>query len=271
VIFAGIDVGGKNLHAVIVNDGTLLAKAEAPSGIKKAEVVERLFDKMLKEAGLKFSDISRIVTTGSSGKRVSFANGYIPDAAADARGTIQLVPSVRTIIDVGAEESRAIKISPEGKVIDFAMNERCAAGTGTFIDSMARTLEMSVEDMAKASLKSTRSIPMNAQCAVFGESEVVSLVHQNVSKEDISRAVHDAVASRVGSIARIVGFEGDIVVIGGVARNVGFIESLGRELGVNIKVPESPDFVGALGAAAAAASGVTEEEVPARIVEMENS
>ena len=261
MIFAGIDVGGKNIHAVIVKNGTVLAKAGIPSGINKGEAAEQLFDDMLKEAGLKREDIARIVATGSSGKRVSFANGYIPDAAADARGVIQLVGSARTVINVGAEESRAIKISPEGKVLDFAMNERCAAGTGTFIDSMARALEMSVEDMAKASLQSTRSIPMNAQCAVFGESEVVSLIHQNISKPDIARAVHDAIAGRVSSIARIVGWEDDVVVIGGVARNSGFVASLKRELGTDVKVLDDPDFIGAFGAATMAASGVIEENI----------
>ncbi len=261
MIFAGIDVGGMNIHAVIVKNGTVLIKAGAPSGINKGEAAEQLFNEMLKEAGLKWEDMARVVATGSSGKRVSFANGYIPAASADARGVIQSILSARTVIDVGAEESLAIKISPEGKVLDFAMNDRCAAGTGTFIDTMARALEMSVEGIAEASLQSTRSIPMNAQCAVFGESEVVSLIHQKISKQDIARAVHDAIAGRVGSVARIVDWESDVVMIGGVAKNSGFVESLKRELGVDVKVPDDPDFVGALGAAATAASGVTEENM----------
>ena len=192
-----------------------------------------------------------------------------PDAAADARGVVRLVPSAKTVIDVGAEEGRAIKISPEGKVLDFAINEKCAAGTGTFVDTMSRALEIPVEEMAEISLQSTRSIPMNAQCAVFGESEVVSLIHQKTPKQDIARAVHDAIAGRVGSVARIVGLENDVVMIGGVARNIGFVESLKRELGIDVQVPEAPDFVGALGAATAAAAGVTEEKVDARLVEKE--
>lgn len=269
MIVAGIDVGGKNVHAVITKNGDILAKMEAPSGIKKAEAAEQLYNEALKQAGLKREDVSRVVATGSSGQRVTFADGVIPDAAADARGVIRLIPSARTIIDVGAEEGRAIKINPEGRVLDFAINEKCAAGTGTFVDTMARALEIPVEEMAKLSLQSTRSIPMNAQCAVFGESEVVSLIHQKTPKHDIARAVHDAIAGRIGSVARIVGLEDDIVMIGGVAKNVGFVESLKRDTGAEVKVPDDPDFVGALGAAAAAVAGVLEEEVKARVVEKE--
>jgi len=269
MIFAGIDVGGKNVHAVIIKNGTILAKAEAPSGIKKTEAAEQLYNEALKQAGLKREDITRVVATGSSGNRVAFANGVISDAVADARGVIRLVPSGRTIIDVGAEEGRAIKINPEGKVLDFAINEKCAAGTGTFVDSMARALEISVGEMAKISLQSTRPIPMNAQCAVFGESEVVSLIHQKIPKHDIARAVHDAVAGRIGSVARIVGLEDDVVMIGGVAKNVGFTESLKKDIGTDLKVPDDPEYVGALGAAIAAAAGVLEEKVEAKVVEKE--
>jgi len=269
MIFAGIDVGGKNVHVVIAKNGTILAKVGGPAGINKAEAAEQLYEEALKRAGLKRGDVTRVVATGSSGSRVAFANGVIPDAAADARGVIKLIPSARTIIDVGGEEGRAIKISPEGKVLDFAINERCAAGTGTFVDTMARALEVPVEEMAKLSLKSTRSIPMNAQCAVFGESEVVSLIHQKTLKHDIARAVHDAIAGRIGSVARIVGLEKDVVMIGGVAKNAGFVESLKMAIGMDVKVPDDPDFVSALGAATAAATGVLEEKVKAKVVEKE--
>ena len=269
MIFAGLDVGGKNVHAVIMKNGDILAKTGAPSGINKAEAAEQLYNEVLKQAGLKREDVARVVATGSSGQRVTFADGVLPDAVADARGVIGLIPSARTIIDVGAEEGRAIKISAKGKVLDFAINEKCAAGTGTFVDTMARALEITVEEMARISLQSTRSIPMNAQCAVFGESEVVSLIHTKTPKHDIARAVHDAIAGRIGSVGRIVGLEKDIVLIGGVAKNIGLVESLRRDLGIDIIIPDAPEFVGALGAATAAAAGVLEEEVKARVVEKE--
>jgi predicted CoA-substrate-specific enzyme activase len=269
MIVAGIDVGGKNVHTVIMDGSKILAKTAQPTGIQKAEAAEQSFSEALKQAKLKRADVKRVVATGSGGKRVTFADGYIADAAADARGVIRLVPSARTVIDVGSEEGRAIKIDAEGRVKDFAVNEKCAAGTGTFVDTMARALEIPIEEMAKISLESDKSIPMNAQCAVFGESEVVSLIHQKIAKTDIARAVHDAIAGRVASVARIVGLDKDIVMIGGMARNIGFLDSLKRELGTDVVVPDDPDYIGAMGAAIAATAGVTKEEVEAKVLEEE--
>lgn len=249
MIVAGIDVGGKNVHVVILKDGKIIAKSFAPTGINKAKAAESAYDDVLRNAGLTREDIQRIVATGSAARRATFADSVIPDAAADARGAIELIPSTRTLVDVGAEEGRAIKLNSEGKVLDFAVNEKCAAGTGTFVDAMARALEVDVEEMAHMSLKSTTSIPMNAQCAVFGESEVVSLIHAKTPKQDIARAVHDAIAGRIGSVVRIIGIEKDVVIIGGVANNVGLVDSLKRDLGMEIIVPDEPEYVSALGAA----------------------
>ena len=269
MIVAGIDVGGKNVHIIIKKDGQILGKGVAPTGIKKSEAVGKLYEEVLKKSGLRRKDVERVVATGSAAKRVAFANGVIPDAVADARGVVKLISTARTIIDVGAEEGRAIKVSPEGKVLDFAINEKCAAGTGTFVDTMARALEMPVEEMAKIALHSTQSIPMNAQCAVFGESEVVSLIHQKTSKENIARAVFDAIAGRIGSVARIVGLEKDVVMVGGVAKNSGFVDSLKKTIEMDVTIPDDPEYIGALGAAEAAAAGIFEEEVKAKVVEKE--
>ena len=269
MIVAGIDVGGKNVHIVIKKDDQVLGKGAGPTGIKKAEAVEQLYDEVLKKAGLTRKDVERVVATGSAAKRVAFANGTIPDAAADARGVIKLIPTARTVIDVGAEEGRAIKISPEGKVLDFAINEKCAAGTGTFIEAMSRALEVSVDEMSRITLQSTQTLSTNAQCAVFGESEVVSLIHQKTPKPDIARAVMNAIAGRIGSVARIVGLEKDIVMVGGMAKNAGFIDSFKKTIEMDVKVPDDPDYAGAFGAAEAAAAGVYEEEVKARVLEKE--
>ena len=267
MIVAGIDVGGKNVHIVIKKDGQILGKGAGPTGIKKAEAVEQLYDEVLKKAGLTRKDVERVVATGSAAKRVAFASGFIPDVAADARGVAKQIPSARTIIDVGAEEGRAIKVSAEGKVLDFAINEKCAAGTGTFVEAMSRALEIPVEELAQMALKSTQSIPMNAQCAVFGESEVVSLIHQKTPKPDIARAVMNAIAGRIASVARIVGLEKDVVMVGGMARNAGFIDSLKKNIEMDVRVPEDPDYIGALGAAEAALAEVMTEEVKGKGVE----
>lgn len=264
---AGIDIGGKNVHVIILKDNKIVAKGKAPTGINKAQAAENAFNEALINAGIKREDIERVIATGSAGKRATFADGVVPDAAADARGVVEIIPSARTVIDVGAEEGRAIKVSPDGKVLDFAVNEKCAAGTGTFVDAMARALEVDIEEMARMSLKSTKSIPMNAQCAVFGESEVVSLIHAKTPKHDIARAVHDAIAGRIGSVVRIIGIEKDIVMIGGVAHNIGLVDSLKRDLCMDVIVPDEPGFIGALGAALFAARDITTPKATAKVIE----
>ena len=261
MIVAGIDVGGKNLHIIIKKDGQILGKTAGATGIKKAEAVERFYDEALKKAGLTRRDVERVVATGSSAKRVTFANGFIPDAVADACGVNRLVPSARTVIDVGAEEGRAIKISSEGNVLDFAIHGKCAAGTGTFVETVSRALEVSVDEMSQITLQSTQTLSINAQCAVFGESEVVSLIHQKTPKRDIARAVMNAIAGRVASLARIVGLEKDVVMIGGMAKSTGFIDSLKKSIDMDVVVCEDPDYTGALGAAETALSGALREQV----------
>jgi benzoyl-CoA reductase subunit D len=267
MIVAGIDIGGKNVYVVIMKDDKILIKVRTPAGIKKDQSAEDAFKVALKNTRLTREDIKYIVSTGSGSKRANFADGAISTAAADTRGAIKLIPTARTIIDVGAEESRAIQASPNGKVLDYAVNEKCAAGTGMFVDTMARALDISVEEMAQISLKSKVSISMNAQCAVFGESEVVSLIHANTPKQDIAHAVHDAIARRIGSIARIVGLEKDVVMIGGVANNVGLVDTLKKYINMDILVPEEPEYISALGAALAAAEGVVYEQITARVVD----
>jgi benzoyl-CoA reductase subunit D len=260
MIVAGIDVGGKNVHIVIKKDDRILGKITGPTGTKKAEAVEQLYDEILKKNNLSRNDIERVVATGSAAKRVTFANASIPDVTADARSVIKLVPTAKTVIDVGAEESRAIKVGVDGKILDFAINEKCAAGTGTFMEAMARALEVSIDEMAKIALRSDKAISLNAQCAVFGESEVVSLIHQNTPKPDIARAVMNALAGRIASLARIVGLEMDVVMVGGMAKNTGFVDSLKKNIEMDVLVPEDPDYMGALGAAEAAIAGVYTEE-----------
>ena len=151
---------------------------------------------------------------------------------------------------MGADEARAIRVDERGGVVDFAINEKCAAGTGAFVEAMSRALEMSLEDFAKASLESTQVIPMNAQCTVFAESEVVSLIHANTPAGDIARAVHDAMASRVSALVRRIGVEDPVMLGGGAALDVGFVRSLSAALGeVDIIVPDNAPYLGAHGAA----------------------
>ncbi len=253
MITAGIDMGSKTVKVVILKDGEIIGKSMTLAGFENRAAAEKAFAAAVDEAGIKPGDIKRIMATGAGRKQAPYTEEKVSEVASDVKGAMALYPAVRTVIDVGAEEGRAIRCNEAGKVLDFALNEKCAAGAGAFTEAMSRALEVKIEELGTLSLKSTNAIPMNAQCAVFAESEVVSLLHNKTPKEDIARAVHDAIASRIVSLARKVGFEPDIVLIGGVAHNAGFVDSLEKALDCKVKTPNDPEYIGAYGAALAAA------------------
>jgi len=246
---AGMDLGAKFVKIVIMRDGEVIARVKMMSGFEQEVTANEAMKEALALAGLPPDGIDRIVATGVGRKIAPFAQDNITDVGAAARGAIARLPGARTVIDIGAEEGRAILITEDGRVKDFAINEKCAAGAGTFTESMARALEVKLEDLGTLSLQSDKAIPMNAQCAVFAESEVVSLLHARTPKQDIARAVHDAIASRIVSMARRVSIQPQVILIGGMAFNLGFIASLRRTLDMEVFVPDYPDFVPAEGAA----------------------
>jgi benzoyl-CoA reductase subunit D len=250
MLVAGIDVGAKNVQVVLMKDGEPLARATVPSGFDHEESAERGLSEAVAAAGVARGDIERVAATGAGRKALTFATQQPTEIAADARGAATLFPGARTVIDVGADEARAIRLSDAGKVVDFAINEKCAAGAGAFVEAMSRALEMPLADFTKASLDSTQTIPMNAQCTVFAESEVVSLIHATTAPADIARAVHDAMASRVSTMVRRIGIDDPVVLGGGAALNVGFVKSLSAALGgAEVKVLPEAEYLGALGAA----------------------
>jgi benzoyl-CoA reductase subunit D len=250
MIVAGIDVGAKNVHAVLMKDGVVVARAAVASGFDHEESAERGLAEAMAAAGVDRADVAVIAATGAGRKALPFADHQPTEVAADGRGAAALAPGARTVVDVGADEARAIRLNPQGKVADFAINEKCAAGAGAFVEAMSRALDMKLDDFARASLDSTETIPMNAQCTVFAESEVVSLIHANTPPGDIARAVHDAMASRVSAMVRRIGVEDPVVLGGGAALNVGFVKSFSEALGgVEVQVLPDPEYLGAYGAA----------------------
>ena len=260
MITAGIDIGAKFVKIVLLQDDKVLHRVKGVVRFDVNKSTASIFEDALKKCNLQQIDISRAVATGMGKSEVLHkepieASQAISEVVADATGAWHLRQKVRTVIDVGAEEGRGIKVNEDGKVKDFVINERCAAGAGTFVETMARALEVEVEDMGPLSLKSTKSVPMNAQCTVFAESEVVSLIHSRVAKEDIARAIHDAMAGRIASMVLRVGVEKEVVLVGGVALNQGFVKPLQHELNTDLIVPEFPEYVGALGSAIIASRG----------------
>ncbi|MFH1930258.1 MAG: acyl-CoA dehydratase activase [Pseudomonadota bacterium] len=254
MITAGIDCGAKNTKTIILKDGKIIGKGSVLTGFDQGKAVEESFAKALKDAGISEDDVERTCGTGSGKNSIKNAAGLVNDIKAMAKAANFFFPNARTVTDVGAEEGRAVKIDENGNVIDFAINEKCAASAGAFIEAMGRALETRLEEMGPLALKSDKKIPMNAQCVIFAESEVVGLIHAKTDKSDISKAIHDAMASRIVSMIRRVGVNEGVVMIGGVAKNPGLMELMKKELHVaNLFIPDDPEFGGAVGAAVVAA------------------
>ena len=254
MITAGIDCGAKNTKTIIVKDGRIIGKAMVLTGVDQQKAVEDSLEQAVKEAGISTDEAQKIFATGSGGNTVKLTDDCVNEIKAMAKGAHFFFPDARTVIDVGAEEGRAAKIDEKGDVVDFAINEKCAAGAGAFIEGMARALDVTIEEMGLLCLQSDKEIPMNAQCVIFAETEVVNLIHANTAKPEISKAIHDAIASRIASIIRRIGVNEDIVMFGGMGHNPGFISALKKELKVDtICIPDEPEYGAAIGAAVLAA------------------
>ncbi|MFZ5868143.1 MAG: acyl-CoA dehydratase activase [Thermodesulfobacteriota bacterium] len=254
MITAGIDCGAKYTKAVVLEDGRIASRSLALTGFDQSEAVKQALEEALKSAGISRDLITGVGGTGSGMKQISDADVEVNDVKAIAAAANFFFSNSRTVADVGAEHGRAVKVDDAGNVVDFAINEKCAAGTGSFIEAMARALETPLEQIGALALTSDKSIPMNAQCTIFAESEVVGLIHAGTTRADISKAIHDAIASRIVSLIRRIGVNRDIVIVGGVAYNAGFLAAVRRELGVGqLFVPDQPEYAAAVGAAVVAA------------------
>ena len=253
MLTAGIDMGTQRVKVVILKDNQILSRNQNFSGFEPTKAAEQAFEEALQNAKLSREDIQHVTATGAGVEMAPFSDSAVSMMGADARAGAYFFSSARTVIDVGAEEARAVRFDEKGIMLDFVVNARCAAGAGTFIEAMARALEVELDDMGSLSLKAERASPINASCVIFAESDVVSLIHREEPKPEIARAIFDAMAERVSSMVYRLGINPDITLVGGVAKDVGFIASLKRRLGMDILIPEEPLFAGAVGAALIAA------------------
>jgi benzoyl-CoA reductase subunit A len=254
MISIGIDAGARNIKVVILKDDKVINKTIVLAGFNPAVSAQEALSKAMEQSGLAMADVTHINATGANAEMVSHATGNIGMMRAIAKAGIYFFPKARTVIDVGAEDARAVKCDEKGNVAGFVANDRCAAGAGAFIEAMTRALELNLEAMGALSLTSDKAIPMNAQCVIFGESEVVTLIHQGASKANIARAVYDAMSDRISSMVRRLGINPDIVLMGGAAKDIGLINSLKRNLRVDLSIPEEPEFAAAFGAALSSAT-----------------
>jgi predicted CoA-substrate-specific enzyme activase len=254
MITAGIDCGAKNTKTVIMKDGEIIGKAKALTGFDQERAITESWEKALGKAGIRAGDVERTGGTGSGKNSIKNVPMRINDIKAMCKAAYYFLPRALTVADVGAEEARVARVNEEGNTVDFAINDKCAAGSGAFIEAMSRALETPIGEMGPLANKSDREIHLNAQCAIFAESEVVGLIHAQTEKKDISKAIHDAIASRMVSLIRRIGVNEDVVLIGGVARNPGFVNAVKKQLGLEkLYIPDDPEYGMAVGAAVVAA------------------
>jgi predicted CoA-substrate-specific enzyme activase len=255
MIVSGCDVGSATGKALIMRGSKIVAYAIIPATTKPEETAYKVMDEALRKAGLlSLREIEYVVGTGYGRARVPFANENISEITCHARGAYWLCPTVRTVIDIGGQDCKVTGIDEVGKVRDFTMNDKCAAGTGRFFEAMARILGVDLQGLSSLALRSQKPVPITSQCSVFAESEVISLINEGVDPVDIAAGLHVSIAGRLSSQVRSVGIIEDITVSGGCAKNKALVKSLEKKLGASIKIlPEDPQIVGALGAALIAA------------------
>jgi predicted CoA-substrate-specific enzyme activase len=246
---AGIDIGAATAKAVIMNEEGILAWAVMPTGFDVVQVGREVMNGALERAGQSLADLAFIISTGYARNAVPFANKALTEILCHAKGAHFLMPEVRTVIDIGGQDSKVIKVGGSGEVLDFAMNDKCAAGTGRFFEVMAGVLQLDIGEMGNISVKSVKPSKISSTCTVFAETEMVSLRARGEAREDIVAGLHQAAALRVTSLGRGVGFMKEIMLTGGVSKNRGIKKFLEEKIGMEIITPEEPQIVGALGAA----------------------
>jgi len=251
IITAGIDVGSSTTKAVVMNEAQeLLGKAVVKTGANLVGAAERAYKEALAEAGLTEKDIDYVASTGFGRYTVPFRDVQITDLTAHGQGARFLFPGTRSVIDIGAQSTRAMRIEPSGRVKTFRMNDKCAAGAGTFLVRVARYLELSVEEIGPLALKATDPQTISSVCAVLAESEIINHVTAGKSVEDILKGAMLSIASRALALLKRIGVEPEVTLTGGVGLNVGMVQALEESLGQKINVdPERGLYAGALGAA----------------------
>lgn len=244
----GIDVGSAASKCIIMKDGTsIVAKAIMPSGAGTSGPAKAR-EAALKEAGITEDDISYTMATGY-GRHNESSDGEMSELTCHAKGAVFLLDGVRTVIDIGGQDLKVLKIDENGNMSNFVMNEKCAAGTGRFLEVMSRVLDINLDDMGEMSKQSTNRVDISSTCTVFAESEVISQLAQNKDRADVLAGIHRSVASRVAGIARRIGIEAPVMLTGGVSQNEGVRLALEDELSEDVIIEPLSPFAGAVGAA----------------------
>ena len=251
-IAAGVDVGSTQTKAVVMTENggrEILARALVDTGANVRKAADNAFLAVCQAAGIHAPEVGFVVGTGYGRYNISFVNAHMTEISCHARGAHFVCPTTRTVIDMGGQDSKAISLGKDGQVLDFVMNDKCAAGTGRFLANAAEVMGISLDDIGPLSLRATRAVKMATVCTVFVESDILSYLAQGKKPEDILGGVHLAIAKRTLSLARRIAIEPDITLTGGVARNSGMVYALEEILGTKLQVSPDSQFMGAIGAA----------------------
>jgi predicted CoA-substrate-specific enzyme activase len=249
MITVGIDVGSITTKAAVIKDGKLVSDKVTPTGYNAQGAGVKIYETIIAELGLKASAVGKIISTGYGRNSVTFAHKAVTEITCHAVGAHFLNADVRSIIDIGGQDSKAIVLDENGGVKDFAMNDKCAAGTGRFLEVMARALEIDINDFGGVSLRADAPSKISSLCTVFAESEVISLISRGEKRENIIAGIHESIASRVVAMAGRIGLSAPMMMTGGVAKNKGVVGALEKKTGFRIEVSEKAQVTGAIGAA----------------------
>lgn len=251
-VAAGVDVGSTQTKAVVMTENggrSIVARALVDTGANVRKAAENAFVMACHNAGIAPADVGFVVGTGYGRYNISFGNAQLTEISCHARGAHFVCQSTRTVIDMGGQDAKAISVGSDGQVLDFVMNDKCAAGTGRFLANAADVMGIGLDEVGPLSLRATRAVKIATVCTVFVESDILSYLAQGKKAEDILGGVHLAIAKRTLSLARRVPLEPDITMTGGVARNVGMVHALEEVLGTKMQVSPDAQFIGAIGAA----------------------
>jgi predicted CoA-substrate-specific enzyme activase len=249
ILSAGVDIGSTMTKVAIMDEGKLITSFIGPTGAEHRRLANQVMQQALEQAGLSFDQIAFVVATGYGRINVPFADKQITEITCHARGVYHLFPTTRTIIEIGGQDSKAIKLGPNGKVINFVMNDKCAAGTGRFLEVIAEAFDLDVEEMAQLSLKATKKEKVSSTCTVFAEQEMVSRMAGGAAIENVVAGLFESTAIRIAAMADRIKIEKDLVLTGGGAKNVGVVKAFTERLGFAPLVPTEPLLTGAMGAA----------------------
>lgn len=246
----GVDLGSRSTKCVIIDrDCNMLGGVSEPSGIDPDSLVSNIIFDFQEQLNIKRKDIKYIVSTGYGRESLSCSNKQITEITCHGAGAGYLFPGTRTVVDIGGQDSKVIAVNQHGKPFDFVMNDKCAAGTGKFLEMMCRTLAVSLDELSKFDEMAKKNISINSICTVFAESEVISLMAEKETKENIIKGLHRGVAERTAGLVERVGLREEVTMTGGVARNTGVVRAIEKNLNIKLNVPQKPELTGAFGAA----------------------